>query len=93
MDSSTIQKLDQISDPQQLLKEIFSKYGARAAIGTSGQLTGIVLIDMAAKAGIKPRVFIIDTMRLFPETYQLIDELEKKYDIKIERIRPKAERV
>lgn len=79
--------------PQELLTEIFTQCGDRAAIGTSGQLTGVVLIDMVCKAGLKPRVFVIDTLRLFPETYQLLDELENRYGIKIERYQPRADKV
>jgi phosphoadenosine phosphosulfate reductase len=83
-----IAELEEIKDPQALIGEIFRRFGNRAAIGTSGQLTGVVMIDMAVKAGLKPRVFTIDTLRLFPETYELFGALEKKYELKIERIQP-----
>ncbi|MBF0491193.1 MAG: phosphoadenylyl-sulfate reductase [Deltaproteobacteria bacterium] len=80
--------LEKISDPKDLLKEIFSRFGNRAAIGTSGQLTGSVLIDMACQTGLKPRIFTLDTLRLFPETYELFSEVEKKYGIQIEKVHP-----
>lgn len=83
-----ITSLEKIKDPQDLIGGVFKKFGNRAAIGTSGQLTGVVMIDMAVKAGVKPRVFTIDTLRLFPETYELFDALEKKYKIKVEKIQP-----
>ncbi len=92
IDTQLIAALEPIEDPQELLKVLFEEYGSRAAIGTSGQLTGVVLVDLAAKAlessGKKPRVFTIDTERLFPETYQLFDAVEKKYGLPVERIRP-----
>jgi phosphoadenosine phosphosulfate reductase len=75
-------------EPGDLIGEVFRRFGDRAAIGTSGQLTGVVMIDMAVRAGVKPRVFTIDTLRLFPETYQLFEQIEKKYGIKVERIGP-----
>ena len=80
--------LEKIEDAGQLIREIVTRFGNRAAIGTSGQLTGVVMIDLAVHSGVKPRVFTIDTLRLFPETYQLFDEIEKKYGLKVEKIGP-----
>jgi len=88
IDSSLVTGLEKISDPQKLIGEIFRRFVNRAAIGTSGQLTGVVMIDMAVAAGVKPRIFTIDTLRLFPETYELFEALEKKYGVTVERIGP-----
>lgn len=88
IDSKLITELEQYTDPKDLLKEVFTRFGNRAAIGTSGQLTGSVMIDLACSSGVKPRVFTIDTLRLFPETYELFDAVEKKYSIQIEKIQP-----
>ena len=84
-----VHKLEKIMDPGELMAELFRMFGERAAIGTSGQWTGVALIDMVMRAGIsKPRVYTVDTLRLFPETYELIHKLEKKYNIDIEKITP-----
>ena len=83
-----IAELEKIEDAGPLIHELFSRFGPRAAIGTSGQLTGVVMIDLAVRAGGTPRVFTIDTLRLFSETYQFFDEIEKKYRLKVERIGP-----
>lgn len=88
-----IRQLERLDKPQDLLREILERFGTRAAIGTSGQLSGVVMIAMAVQAGIKPRVFTIDTLRLFDETYELFDELEKRYEIHIERMTPDAEKL
>ncbi|MDO8519379.1 MAG: phosphoadenylyl-sulfate reductase [Deltaproteobacteria bacterium] len=94
MDQKLIDDLEKITDPQKLIGEIYKRFGNRAAIGTSGQLTGVVMIDMAVQLGMKnPRIFTIDTLRLFPETYALFDMLEKKYKIKIERVTPDAGKI
>jgi phosphoadenosine phosphosulfate reductase len=79
--------------PQELLKWVFEKYGSRAAIGTSLQLTGSVLIDMCAKAGVPFRVFLIDTLRLHRESYDLIGTFEARYGIKVERFLPDPKRL
>lgn len=88
IDQNLAQELEAIPEAQDLIGEIFRRFGSRAAIGTSGQLTGTVMVDLAVKASVKPRVFTIDTLRLFPETYELFDAIEKKYGIKIEKIQP-----
>lgn len=89
IDSSLVSDLEKIKDAQALIHEIFKRFDNQAAIGTSGQLTGVVMIDQAVRSGIKnPRIFTIDTLRLFKETYDLFDEIEKKYKIKVERVRP-----
>ena len=79
IDQKLIDKLEKIPDPGELMAELFRTFGKRAAIGTSGQWTGVALIDMAIRAGISnPRIYTVDTLRLFPETYDLFRELEKK---------------
>ena len=94
IDQELVHKLEEIQDPGKLMAELFRMFGERAAIGTSGQWTGVALIDMVIRAGIsKPRVYTVDTLRLFPETYELIHELEKKYNINIEKAVPDFEAV
>lgn len=88
IDSKLVDEFQNWEDPQSLIKELVTRFGDRCAIGTSGQLSGSVMIDMAFKAGVRPRVFTIDTLRLFPETYTLFDEIEKKYSFQIEKIQP-----
>jgi phosphoadenosine phosphosulfate reductase len=53
----------------------------------------VVLIDMAAKIKKDIKVFSIDTGRLHPETYQFIDRVSKRYQIKIDIIFPDASEV
>jgi len=84
-----ISELDAIKEPGLLMKELFTRFPGRTAIGTSGQLTGCALIDFAVQAkapGI--RVFTNDTLRLFPETLDLFQALEKRYGLTLERYTP-----
>src|SRR5438552_10261365 len=88
INENLISDLEKIAEPGPLLAELDRLFPKRMAIGTSGQLTGCALIDLADQAKVKPRVFTIDTLRLFPETYELFDALEKRYKLKIERSTP-----
>lgn len=78
---------------EELVTFAFEKFGQRAAIGTSFQLSGIVLIHMAAEAGLPFRVFTADTLRLHPETYDLMAKLESRYDFKIEQFKPDPQKL
>src|SRR5208282_1185640 len=47
---------------------------------------GMVLIDIASRVSPNVRLFTLDTEFLFPETYNLMDQVEQKYGINIERV-------
>src|SRR6185437_15225187 len=49
---------------------------------------GMVLIDMAAHIQRGFRLVTIDTGFLFPETHQLMAEVEERYGIAIEKVHP-----
>jgi phosphoadenosine phosphosulfate reductase len=56
----------------------------RAAICTSFQAEGMVILDLAYRVDPGVRVFTIDTGRLPSETYELIDRVRDHYGIDIE---------
>jgi phosphoadenosine phosphosulfate reductase len=55
------------------------------ALACSFQKEETVLLDLLFELEPKARVFAIDTRYLFPETYELWREVERRYDTKIER--------
>ena len=79
--------------PEDLLRWAAEQHGSRAGIITSFQDTGTVIIDMASKVAPELRVLTVDTLRLPPETYELIDEIEAHYGITIERFEPDPDRL
>jgi phosphoadenosine phosphosulfate reductase len=78
-------------DAPTLLRFAFENFGRRAAIGTSMQKSGCVNIDLASRLGVDVRVFYIDTLLDYDETYELIDRAEEHYGITIERFEPDPE--
>jgi phosphoadenosine phosphosulfate reductase len=70
--------------PEELLKGLLARFGNRIALASSMGLEDQVLTDMMARIDHKSRIFTIDTGRLFPETYLLIDKTNMKYGINIE---------
>jgi len=78
---------------EELLRFAAETYGDRAAIGTSLQKSGVVMIDIAHRLSLPLRVFFIDTLVNHGETYELLAEVEQRYGITIERFTPAAEDV
>jgi phosphoadenosine phosphosulfate reductase len=72
--------------PQQVLAWAFDTFGNEVAISSAFGAEGMALIDMAWHVRRNFRIFTIDTDFLFPETYSLIDKIEQKYEIKVERV-------
>ena len=87
------QQISLTESPQEILFSIFKRFKDRAAIVTSGQLTGMIQIHFAAENKLPFRVCTIDTLRLFPETHAFFDQVEERYGINIERIQPDADEV
>lgn len=73
---------------EEILAWAWERFGSRAAIGTSYQGSGLVMIHKAVQAGLPLPVFTLDTELLFPETLELKRRLESFFEIKIESIRP-----
>ena len=74
--------------PDQALRWGLSEFDQTLAVASSFGAEDVVLIDLAARLGGKFRVFTLDTDFLFPETYALIDSVEKQYGLHVERTRP-----
>jgi phosphoadenosine phosphosulfate reductase len=72
--------------PQDLLAWAFSTYGKDVALATGMGVEGMALLDIAHRINPDVKVFTGDTEFLFPETYDLIDRVEARYGIKIERL-------
>lgn len=73
---------------EEILKWAWKKFGTRAAIGTSFQGAGLVMMDLARKNGLAFPVFTLDTGLLWPETLQLKARLEEFFGCKIESLVP-----
>jgi len=72
--------------PQHTLAWAFETFGNNVAISSAFGAEGMVLIDMASRINKDFRLFTIDTEFLFPETYNLMDRIEEKYGMAIERV-------
>lgn len=73
---------------EEILAWAWRRFGARAAIGTSFQGAGLVMLNLAVKHRLAFPVFTLDTQLLFPETLALKQRLEDFFGLKIEVLAP-----
>jgi phosphoadenosine phosphosulfate reductase len=66
----------------------WKRFGTQAAIGTSFQGAGLVMMHHAIQAGFRFPVFTLDTQLLFPETIDLKKRLEDFFGLEIEGLLP-----
>lgn len=79
--------------PEELLGWAAETFPERAVINTSFQYTGMAQIHMAAAAGLQLRVATLDTLRLHPETYDFIGQVEERYGMRVEVHKPDLKEV
>ena len=84
-----IQQLNEkLKTPQEVLQWSLDNLHPRIAVASSFGAEDVVVIDMMMKINPKSRIFTLDTGRLNQETYDVMDEIRKKYDINIEVMFP-----
>jgi len=71
-----------------ILRWAWETFGVRAAIGTSFQGAGLVVMHTAHTEGFRFPVFTIDTGLLFSETLALKARIEELFGVKIESLVP-----
>jgi len=78
--------------PQELLEWGLKEFHPCIALAWSGA-EDVAVVDMLVKINPKARIFTLDTGRLNPETYDLIDRVRERYGIEIEVMFPDAAEV
>ena len=71
-----------------LVREAGAEFGGALAIVTSLQREGVVMVDLAMRVLGGIRVMTIDTGRMPAGTLEMMEAVEARYGIRIERIRP-----
>jgi phosphoadenosine phosphosulfate reductase len=72
--------------PELILHWAFESFGNSVAISSAFGAEGIVVIDIAHRLRKPFRLFTLDTEFLFPETYNLMDQIEQRYGITVEKV-------
>lgn len=79
--------------PEEVLSYLLKKYGSELVFSSSLGAEDQVITHMLAGIDKQARIFTLDTGRLFPETLDLLDNTNKRYDISIKVYFPDAAKV
>ena len=77
------------ASPYDILSWASETFGEQLAIVTSFQITGIITLHMMQRIAPRTPVLTLDTGLLFPETQDLIDGLEARFQLNLQRIKPR----
>ena len=80
-------------DAQQVLAYMMDLYPGRVALSSSLSYEDQILTQMMVSINREARIFTLDTGRMFPETYELMDRTCLKYGIRIEVFFPDYKKV
>lgn len=73
-----------------VLKWAYREYKDDIVYACSFGVEGIVLIDLISKVNKEAKIIFLDTGLHFPETYELIEEVKKRYpSLQINMVKPK----
>jgi phosphoadenosine phosphosulfate reductase len=79
--------------PEEVVSFFLEEYKDKVALASSMGLEDQVLTDMMLKQDKNAQLFTIDTGRLFPETYSLIDRTNLHYGIRVQVYFPERQGV
>jgi len=83
-------KIDQLNQqfertsPEEVLRYFLAEYAGKIALSSSLSIEDQVLTDLIVKIDKTAKIFTLDTGRLFPETYSLIEKTNLLYGIKLD---------
>lgn len=78
------------ADARQVLAWANEHLGERGVIASSFGVEDVVLIDLASEVAPKLRVLTLDTGRLNPETYEVMERIRERYHLTLETYAPEA---
>ena len=81
------------ASPTEVLASVLKQFGDRIALASSLSAEDQVITDLLAKCTPSPHIFTLDTGRLPPETYDVIQATNDKYGITIKILFPDREEV
>ncbi len=87
------QELLSSAAPAEILRWAYRQFGTRVVFATALGLEDQVITHFLAQNSPTIRIVTLDTGRLFPETHELIEKTEGRYNLKIEAFFPETKEV
>lgn len=88
-----LQNLVDNKTPEETIQFFLDKFQDKIAFSSSLGAEDQVITDMISKIDKSAKIFTLDTGRVFPETYDLIDRTSRKYKMPIQIYFPDAKQV
>ncbi len=82
--------MDLVNSSRDIVAAALKEFGSSLAVLSSLQREDVIVTDLVLEQAPGTRVMTLDTGRVAPATLEMIDAIEKRYGITIERIRPDA---
>ena len=96
MDKKTVDQLNEKlkgKSALEILKMVSAEFKQKIRFASSMGVEDQVITHMIADNQLPVEVFTLDTGRMFPETYEIIEKTESRYNIKISIYFPDAQDV
>jgi phosphoadenosine phosphosulfate reductase len=81
-------KTELLRAAREIIAAAIQEFGSSLAVLSSLQREDVIVTDLVLQAEPRARVMTLDTGRVPPSTEQIIADIEKRYSITIERIKP-----
>ncbi|MEI8248069.1 MAG: phosphoadenylyl-sulfate reductase [Lentisphaerota bacterium] len=89
----TLQEELKNKGPEEVLTRVSEVFGDRVVFASALGAEDQVITDVIGRGGLKIPVITLDTGRLFNESYQLLEDIEEKYGIRVKLYFPDKESV
>ena len=89
----TINQKFENATAHEVLTYFLNTYNHKVALSSSLGAEDQILTDLMLKIDVQARIFTLDTGRLHPETYELMDATNLKYNIKMDVYFPETKKV
>ncbi len=90
LSAEEVRLLNQEASAARILQVVNSRFGVRAVVASSFGVEDVVLVDLCLHHAPQVRFMTLDTGRLHPETYELMEVYRKRYGLTIEVFSPQA---
>ena len=80
--------MEPVAAAREIVSSALREFGDSLAVLSSLQREDVIVTDLVLQASPKTRVMTLDTGRVPPSTEQIIADIEKRYSITIERLKP-----
>lgn len=92
-DAQTLARRFRSATAEELLMWAVSRFGEDLTLACSFGAEDVVLLDILSRITDRPRAFVLDTGRLHPETYEVMERCRNRYGVEFETYYPQTKAI